>query len=352
MKLPRMRMIAVPESQRLNSARWLQEWQIEQQLLSSGSGDDIVFEHIPDADDVPRQAFVWPKPAEPSESLAPAPGQIRLLSPEIRPDDLRPVYAAVISDWDEGLLLVAPFSEFKSPATRGEFLTGRPEPPLSVLCSGFAVSVSMTVLSRSWHVDEMDEALTKAAWQVFWHAATGDKLPTELQSRVGAPIVHPFDPRIAYQRRLSALMAPLLRQTAAELDAAGGADDEASFQENIKLPWLAEGFGVQPSNALAADSGKADAVSGKSLFSLENVPGVTLRVSRDKDSLHCSFVAVRDDGSLSGALDGAVVTAGIHESKPFVRGRTNVSCDWIKNGFSIRLADGAILRFVREDMEP
>jgi hypothetical protein len=129
-------------------------------------------------------------------------------------DDSLPLYVAVLSDWEGGLLLVAPFSPFSSPASRGELQSGRAEPLLSVLCPWCAVSVSPFLLARSRYQDMMDKELMMAAWEVFRHAATGSPVPKALEDRVGAPIVHPLDPRIRYQRQLSNRMALVARRTA------------------------------------------------------------------------------------------------------------------------------------------
>lgn len=211
MKTSSMKFRTVPAAQRAHAAAWMQEWTIDQKLDAALKTDSMPSEAhpLPESPSSP-----WPRPANPLQESFPAPGQIRLLPPFLVSRTREPLYVAILSEWEDNLLLAAPFSGFLHPATRGEWLTGRPEPPLAVLCPWCAVSVSPVILVDSWHIDNLTKEQREAAWEVFRYSATGAPLPEALQDRVGAPIIHPLDPRIRYQRRLSACLSPLVKRTA------------------------------------------------------------------------------------------------------------------------------------------
>jgi hypothetical protein len=122
----------------------------------------------------------------------------------------------VFGDWDEGYVVVAPFSPYTSPATREE-LTLRPgaEPTAlsaSVLELWNAHTVPVAALADSWRVDSMTNAEMKSAWDVFAFAFTGKPLPSELECRCGASIKDASDPRIEYQREEVAAMHGIARR--------------------------------------------------------------------------------------------------------------------------------------------
>lgn len=219
MKRSKTSSIIGPAAQRRNFERWLSEWNLFElareaeipQIASAASVASVKFSGIPIEP-------VWPQ-AAPVESEPPLEvGHIRLLHPDVVPHVSVPVYYAVLSDWEDDLLLACPFSPFLSPATQGELLTGRKEYPLRVLCPWSAVTVLPVLLARSWHVDCLSAKERSDAWKVFRHAATGEPLSAALRDRVGTPILHPLDSRITYQRMLAAVMAPLAHRTAVWLE--------------------------------------------------------------------------------------------------------------------------------------
>jgi hypothetical protein len=163
------------------------EWEIEQKL---------------DAAEDPNNPF-------------PARGQIRLLSKKISPPVIeQPVYVAIISDWEDGLVLVAPFTTFQAPATTGEVFSGRSDPPLKVLSLTATISASPFLLTQSWFVDTLSEEQMTQIWHVFRHITTGAELPDSVQAKVGAPIINPLDPRIRHEQEMVSMLAPLRRMTA------------------------------------------------------------------------------------------------------------------------------------------
>ena len=181
-------------------AAWLHEWNLAESLRDLDPPAYNPWEGSP--------AELPSSPAPAGERVAV--GQIRLLSRRLLPASERPVYVAVLSEWEDGLQLVAPFSAFLSPATPGELLTARTEAALRVLCLWNARSVPTAFLAAgSWLADDLSLPEIDEAWAVFLHVTTGSALLTELITRTGAPTIRADDPRVRYQQEEAALLAPL-----------------------------------------------------------------------------------------------------------------------------------------------
>jgi len=191
----------------------MREWQLQEKLEAADSAHTTASTAKITANRR-EPSTPWRAAVSPLHDPFPAVGHIRMLSSPCGGNIGEPLYMAVISDWTDGLVIAAPFSSYQAPANTGELQTGRAEPALAVLCPWSAVSVSPFFLARSWYIDELGEELTSAAWQVFRHMATGEPLPEALLARIGAPIIHPLDPRIRYQKQIAARMTPLVNATA------------------------------------------------------------------------------------------------------------------------------------------
>lgn len=137
-----------------------------------------------------------------------APGAIRLVSGEALPECPRFFYIAIIENLGDSPLLIAPFSRFSEPATRGEWLTGREDPPLQVLELWNTHSVPAELVEKGWLVDFLTKQEMDDAWAVYDHALTGWPLAEHVRSQVGLPIRHPEDPRLAYQDLEIELLRP------------------------------------------------------------------------------------------------------------------------------------------------
>ena len=182
-------------------AAWLREWEISNNLKQADSSDGVV-DGLPDeVIDAKSLVNVCEEPIQV--------GDIRILSSRLIGETDLPVYVAVISEWEDGDWLFAPYCEFSEPATTGELLTGRSDFGLRVLCLWNAHTISSNDLSFSFLEDSMNEEERKEAWAVFRSVSVGDDLPANLENRVGPPITHPKDPRISYQEECKALMAPV-----------------------------------------------------------------------------------------------------------------------------------------------
>ena len=187
--------------------QFLLEW-LNSSILQNKLLDDIEEEYIPDGTITEEQLAKLKTLINPFDDNI-QPGEIRLLSSAIVPDSQRPYYAAVIKQWEEDMVLIAPYSPFTVPATTGEFLTGREDFSLATLELWNARTVPIVLLNKSWLVDQLSETEQKEAFAVFANITSGKDLPEELRDRAGIPIVNPKDPRIEYQKEEAALLAPL-----------------------------------------------------------------------------------------------------------------------------------------------
>jgi hypothetical protein len=212
----------VSAAQRAHLSEWLNEWRLDQRLKSAppeAAGGDEAPGLPPSAqrtDAVGQSGARMPRSV--AEEPFPAPGQVRLLHPDVLPGSEDPVYVAVLAEWEQGLLLASPFSPCSSPASSGELAYPGHEDPLKVLELWNTTTALPFQLAESWLVTELTARERDDAWKAFAHIATGAPLPKRLQDRVGPPIVHALDPRIEFQTRQAALMAPLVAQAARALE--------------------------------------------------------------------------------------------------------------------------------------
>ena len=184
--------------QRLSS--WLQEWNLRNEMLKDGPPTDSTKNSVENLNAISLVNFC----DEPIQV-----GDIRILRSRLIGETDLPVYVAVISEWEGGDWLIAPYGEFSEPATTGELLTGREDFGLRVLCLWNTHSISSEDLSFSFLEDRMTDEERNDSWVVFRAVSTGDDLPQHLSKRIGPPIVHPKDPRIAYQEEFKKLMSPI-----------------------------------------------------------------------------------------------------------------------------------------------
>jgi len=136
-------------------------------------------------------------------------GDILLLSQFVLPQAPRPVYLAVLSAWGSGRWLIAPYSAFSVPATTGELLTGRDDFPLKTLCLWNTLDVDEETLNQGWRIGTMSREELDESWAVFKKVATGAELSSELNHRIGPPILQSNDPRCEYQHWESNILRAL-----------------------------------------------------------------------------------------------------------------------------------------------
>ena len=171
--------------QRERIAAWLAEWRLEKELPppQQEGGASVV-------DD--DSALEPDKTIGATETVL-HPGDIVLLPPDGETSSARPVYVVLLSARVDGNWLCAPFSRFSTPATEGEYATGRSFDPLKVVCAWNAGQLSQAVLERGWHVERLGAADLKILTDFVLNRR--DELPP---AKCGPPIVHPLDPRREY----------------------------------------------------------------------------------------------------------------------------------------------------------
>jgi hypothetical protein len=323
-RLPSIKVTPVPESQRGHLLEWFQEWHIK-----------TVSKNIPlefDSSPPPEKTLV-PHPDEPLSSHVAeydstiSVGDIRLLSPGILGLDARMTYVAVLQELSVGeenherSFLVAPYSPFSVPATRGELLTGREDSDLRVLILWGARSIFESQIRESWAVDTLGEVERGEALTIWKNVAFGRDIPTELIDRVGAPIARGDDPRIQYQEEELKIFSPLsslsfdgnteVDETGADPSAGAILDFKAGLLEHREflnqLPLAASG---EPK------AGKTRATA---------IPGTDLYLRQQSFGRSLLFAIVTNSGPLT-ELDGSVlVNKDGRESEPFKGGQLPIS---------------------------
>jgi len=196
-----------PDWQRHMLAAWLSEWQMELRLRQV----DEVGEHQVPSELNRGQQQCTDLGIEPYDKQVTV-GEVRLLSPCVVPETSRPVYVAVLSDWEAGMKLIAPYGRFSNPGSTGELLTGRTHHPLRVLCLWNCVSVPDEAIASGWKVDDLNAKEIEEAWAAFIHVLTGRPLPPTLIERIGPPICNSADPRCQYQQEELRVTARLATQ--------------------------------------------------------------------------------------------------------------------------------------------
>ena len=205
--LPLLKFSQNGNSQKKYLKEWLLDWNITNNISSSQNE-----EYSPDGTITEEQIEKLKTLVRPFDASI-KPGQIRILSSAIVPDSNRPYYAAIIKQWDDDMVLLAPYSSFTIPATTGELLSEREDFSLKTLELWNARTVPVSLLSKSWLVDELSEKEIKDALDVFANITSGKELHQELKERVGLPVINKKDPRIEYQAQETELLQPLLNRT-------------------------------------------------------------------------------------------------------------------------------------------
>ncbi len=201
-KLPLFKKEKVSEEQKENLEKWLFSWYQNKKNITS---DD---EYIADETITDEQITKLEKLVNPFDSTINI-NEIRLLSPKLVPDIKRPYYVAVIKEFDNNLMLIAPYSPFPIPATPGELNTGNKHFSIANLQLWNAKTIPKVLLKQSWLVDEIKQEDADDAFAVYANFTSGKALPEQLTKRIGLPIINQKDPRIEYQEKENELLLPL-----------------------------------------------------------------------------------------------------------------------------------------------
>jgi len=368
-KLPIFRWLPTPPGYAERLARWRQLWLIEQQLRSDHP------EYAQPLPFAPRHARItdpmWTRLADPGVAdISPAVGQIRLLSGWTVPDARRPVYVAVLLHWEGDVLLLAPFGPFPEPATTTELLTGRQAASFQVLSLWNARSVPPGLLSEaSRYVDSLSPQELEDARAVFRHAMAGEDMAEFLWARVGCPIVHPQDPRIAYQDEETRLLVSLgeaTRQWLEEHDDESTKDESGQVEVAPSEPNSGRGLqpavgssgrGIRPPGfappppflkkreewSLSLSTGEPQSTAEKAVYMLAEI-GVRL-VMRFETNREMVSIKIRDlSGNPSPTLDGARVLNPAGAPVCVIAGQA-ARVPWrdLAQGLAISTSDGRVL---------
>jgi len=104
-------------------------------------------------------------------------------------------HVAVIREWEHGLFLCLPLSQYASPATSYEFLIGE-----NLVAQAWnSIIVPEALLEESWVTGKLSKDSVEGALQIFRAAMTGVEPPMKVLARTGMPIFCPEDPRKLYQ---------------------------------------------------------------------------------------------------------------------------------------------------------
>ena len=137
------------------------------------------------------------------------PGQIRILSKRFTGDSDVIPYIAVLEKQDGGMWLIAPFSQYSTPATSGEMATGIDHFGLRVVQAWNGRAVQDRLLEKSFLFGKMDESLRVQALALFRHEVGGWNLPVGFSVRRGSAVVVDADPRNDYVAEAVARLRPL-----------------------------------------------------------------------------------------------------------------------------------------------
>lgn len=344
-------------------ADWLRLWEMDRRLSNVTLESE---EESPARSTVGQIASLIKEFDGPAQS----PGEIRLLSSLLVPSCPRPLYVAILADWEAGLWLIAPYGRFTEPATPGELQTNREAAALRVLCLWNTHSVPSEVLRCSWLVDRMTKEEQEEAWRVFQHALTGKALPTSLEDRVGPPVFRAEDPRLEYQEQEVLFLAPLKARALEWASTTGRAAAPQVGRESdrwpgyrgrrggplvpvpcstrvfdrgyiIPLPLLQEKVDRQELALAAADEAPAQEVA----LVWVQAPPVRLRFTLEGDGKTVSVWALDEAGEPSPRLNGATFLSNEGmELGTILDGQCLLRPDQIAGGLRLRTKEGKALK--------
>ncbi|MCB1211344.1 MAG: hypothetical protein KDK97_18605, partial [Verrucomicrobiales bacterium] len=127
------------------------------------------------------------------------PGEIRHLSPDLKPTWTREVHVLILAvDEKKKRALAVPFSPLSTPAFETELASGLADASLAVLCLWNSAWIPLHQACRSWLVTSADDALMQDIAELRASLAKNEGPPARLADRVGSTLAHPQDPRQSY----------------------------------------------------------------------------------------------------------------------------------------------------------
>lgn len=269
-------------------------------------------------------------------------GQIRILSKRFTDDPDVVPYVVVLERWNEGMWLVAPFSQYGTPATPGEMMTGLDIHGLRVLQAWNARTVQPCLLEKSWLCREIGDALRKQALALFRHELGGKELPADFSAERGSSIIFEADPRCDYQAESIARLRPLSTAVKAterilnELEET----EEATEQGKLKPGILRINF-TRPSVLDTDDYALAAGDAEKQKTEDYSVGDDSLSVTHSAEEKVSIFTFYDQDDKPDVSYDGyGLLGEEVEFLGTFKDGTLRVPTVCIKEGFQIVDSDG------------
>ena len=179
-------------------AAWLDEREAERDILEMASEDEVA--------EVDSKALAG---ACGGYSPDIAPGQIRILSKRYVLDPQVVPFVTVIEQWDDDLWLIAPFSQYSTPATPGEMDSGIGLIGRKVIQAWNARTIHARLLAKSFLCGELDANVTGEVAALFRNQLAGTELPDTFSARRGPAILLEADPRRDYVAETISRFQPL-----------------------------------------------------------------------------------------------------------------------------------------------
>ena len=175
----------------MNLVNWLGEWQDHLEMVEKEKEDFAIHASLAEYYSIINQIredekhFFYKK--EEKEAKA---GQIRLVRPGCGLDGVwKPNFIALYQQWPEEEILTCQFSVLTTPATPGEFKTGRQESRFSVLCPWNSFATDKELLEEhSWYVGELTEEEMRKSKRLFRSLVRGFHFDRDVIDQIGPPI--------------------------------------------------------------------------------------------------------------------------------------------------------------------
>ncbi|MGZ4971638.1 MAG: hypothetical protein ACXWBP_09995 [Limisphaerales bacterium] len=358
--LPTLHWKTAPPGAKERLRRWFEEWLVDQRMRRALPDDAQPLQ--PESIAAPVDEDFHEQHVARFDSNVKV-GEIRLMSARMFPVFRRFMYFAVIAEWPGDEFVVAPFGPYSEPATRTEWLTGREDEALRVLCLWNGRAWPRESIQRSWVVDEFIERELADARAVFNHAVSGTALEDRLISTVGSPISFPNDPRLRYQSEEISLFTPVeLPQRRGESEQGEGSQqgrrtnrpqDQQPGSNRITPP-SGTGRGIRPPNiyaepprlrvqegfALSADDDRY--VLLKAVYVISEL-SLRLVFRLDSDNETVSVQVTDMNGTTSSILDGTQIVNSSGEIVATIeQAFAHLAQPMIESGFAMRDREGRI----------
>ena len=263
--------------------------------------------------------------------------QIRILSKQFTEEpDVIP-YVAVLEEWEKGMWLIVPFSQYKVPATPGEMETGLKLKGLKVIQAWNGRTVQDSLMRKSYLFAELPEQVRQDALSLFRNQFAGTPLPEDFTAKRGGAIELDDDPRREYLAESVARLRPLAEAVIAEAE-----KPKIKVRPPIRINWrnpVIKMPAVTVYPLAAATITKRISKNCKINVANEEL---TVLISYQPEDRMLELRVFGTDGNVSTRLDGWSVIAG--KETPVVlgtidRGRFHASCAETFDGY-VAIAHG------------